>query len=290
MDTCPICTSNQASAKFPFRKYQVYACSNCGFQWLHPQPTAEELSKIYTNEYFLGSEDFDTSEIVKKLKRATAEMYLEQLLVDMASPHQNTSSLLEIGCGMGDFLLAAQARGFQVSGLEVTDYLVEYANKRLGLPGVRKGYIESSNFEKASFDIIAFFDVIEHVQDPIAYMENVKDLLKESGKIYLVTPSLDSWSAKLLGSRWMEYKVEHLSYFNRRSLAHLLEKTGFKKIKFHPNFKMLSLDYINHHFVRFPVRGVSPLVNIVRRLSPGAIAHYPIRIVASGMAVTAEKQ
>ena len=69
----------------------------------------------------------------------------------------------------------------------------------------------------------------------------------------LVTPSLDSWSAKMLGNRWMEYKTEHLFYFNERSLRRLLEAVGFKPVAFRPNTKILSLDYINHHFQRFRV-------------------------------------
>ena len=288
MNICVICNSPEIAKKFPFRHYIVYACGNCQFQWLDPQPTDVELAEIYSNQYFLDEGDAEITELVNKLKRATASLYLDQLVKgDLSSP--SGLSLLEIGCGMGDFLLEAQSKGFKVSGLEVTDHLVEFANRRLGVSSVQKGFIETSNFKDESFDVVAFFDVIEHVRNPLDFMVRVNNLLRKSGKVYIVTPSLDSWSAKLLGKNWMEYKVEHLSYFNKKAITLLLEKTGFHKIRFHSNYKMLNFDYINRHFVRFPVKAISPLMNLARKLTPDKLAYLPVKVIASGMAVIAEK-
>ncbi len=289
MNICPICKQNKVVLAFPFKRYQVYACRNCGFQWLDPQPTDSELSEIYSDQYFLDEGDAKITELVNKIKRATARLYLEQLVKEI-SPSLNHASLLEIGCGMGDFLLEAQSEGFNVSGLEVTDHLVELANRRLGSTSVQKGYLESSRFDKESFDVVANFDVIEHVRNPVDFLMHVNSLLKESGKVYIVTPSLDSFSAKLLGRNWMEYKVEHISYFNQKSISLLLEQAGFQHIKFISNQKILNFDYIHRHFVRFPVKGLSPLVNLARNLIPDKLAYMPIKVVASGMAVIAEKR
>ncbi|SRR5258706_2426066 len=288
MNTCRICNQKNVGVDFSFNQYQIYGCRNCKFRWLNPQPTDEELSEIYSNQYFLDEGAAEITEMVNKLKRATAGLYLEQLIKD-TSTFQLQASLLEIGCGMGDFLLEAQSKGFAVSGLEVTDYLVQLANHRLGFSGVQKGYLESSGFNKESFDVVAFFDVIEHVRDPLDFMARVNGLLRKSGKVYIVTPSLDSWSAKLLGKNWMEYKVEHLSYFSKKSITLLLEQTGFHKIKFHSNYKVLNFDYINRHFVRFPVRAISPLINFARKLTPDKLVYMPLKLVASGIAVIAEK-
>ena len=274
---------------FPFADYAVCICNNCGLHWLSPQPTDAELDKIYSNQYFLDEGAADITEIVNNLKRATAGLYLKQLIADgSASPDK--LSLLEIGCGMGDFLLEAQSMGFKVSGLEVTDHLVEFANQRLAGPHVQKGFIETSNFQNDSFDVVAFFDVIEHVRKPVDFIERVNDLLKKNGQAFIVTPSLDSWSANLLGKNWMEYKVEHLYYFNKKAITILLEKTGFHKIRFHPNYKILNFDYINRHFVRFPVKGVSPILNLARNLTPDKLSYLPVKVIASGMTVIAEKR
>ena len=290
MQTCIICGSDPAfNQTFPFHHYHVCVCQNCRFRWLDPQPTEAELATIYTDHYFLDEGQAEITELVNQLKRATARLYLEQLVQkDVSSPSK--MSLLEIGCGMGDFLLEAQSKGFRVSGLEVTDHLVDFANRRLGVSSIQKGFIETADFQNESFDIIAFFDVIEHVRNPVDFMRRVQSLLKKNGRVFLVTPSLDSWSAKLLGKNWMEYKVEHLSYFNKKSLSLLLEKAGFDHIRFIPNYKILSFDYINRHFVRFPVKGMSPLLKFLRAVTPDKLAYLPIKVVASGMAVIADKQ
>jgi hypothetical protein len=88
----------------------------------------------------------------------------------------------------------------------------------------------------------------------------------------------------------MEFKVEHLSYFNKKSITQLLEKTGFYNVRFYSNYKVLNFDYITRHFVRFPVPGLSPILGLVRKIMPSAAANFPFKIVASGMAVIAEKR
>lgn len=289
MDVCKACAHNEIIEKFIFHNYHVYSCNYCGFSWLNPQPSDLDLSKIYSQHYFLDEGDLELTEIVNKLKRATAELYLKQLEENSRVSNEKLS-LLEIGCGMGDFLLSAQSKGFQVTGLEVTDHLVNLANSRIGSTNVYKGYIEDDLFEGKSFDLITFFDVIEHVRNPFDFLGHVNRLLKKSGKVYIVTPSLDSWSAKFLGKNWMEYKIEHLSYFTKKAMIHLLERIGFHKVKFYPNYKILNLDYINRHFIRFPVKGLSSVVNLIRKLTPNKLAYMPIKIVASGMAVIAEKK
>ncbi len=287
MDTCMICNQNGAVARFSFNRYRVYACVNCGFRWLSPQPTDEELSKIYSEQYFLGEGDAEITNAVNRLKRTTAKLYLQQLETEVLS--SKGLSLLEIGCGMGDFLLEAQLKGFKVSGLEITEHLAQLANQRLGTTCVEKGYIETSTYTQDSFDVISFFDVIEHVHDPLGFMKKVNWLLKKNGKIFIVTPSLDNWSARLLGKHWMEYKVEHLSYFNKIAMKILLEKTGFQNIRFCSNYKILSFDYISRHFARFPVKGLSPLVNFARKIVPDRLADVPLKVNASGMAVIGQK-
>ena len=291
MASCPVCGYQKTVAGPVFQSYRVAICDSCGVQFLDPQPDDDELSKIYSDNYFLGGEDAGSRELVNSMKRSTANIYLEQFLKETKSDkkEERAGSLLEIGCGMGDFLMEAQSKGFHVSGLEVSDYLIQLTNKRLGSNSVEKGVIEASSFQPESFDIIAFFDVIEHVRNPITFMKKVNELLKPSGKIFLVTPSLDSWSARLLGKHWMEYKVEHLFYFNQKSLKLLLEQTGFHNIRFIPNYKILNFDYINRHFVRFPVPGLTPVLGIIRKITPDKLALTPIRFIASGMGVIAEK-
>jgi 2-polyprenyl-3-methyl-5-hydroxy-6-metoxy-1,4-benzoquinol methylase len=197
--------------------------------------------------------------------------------------------LLEIGCGSGDFLIEAQSRGFEVEGLEYSEHAATAANTRLGRQAVRVGSPEEGCLPANRYDVISAFDVIEHLRDPKKSLNHLSAALKPRGLLVIVTPSLNSWSRRLLGRLWMEYKTEHLTYFSRSSLTRLLQATGFDAVQFFPNYKVLSLDYISFHFERFPVPVVGPFVQVFRRILPNKLVHRPTKIVASGITALARK-
>jgi SAM-dependent methyltransferase len=265
----------------------VYRCAGCGLQFLDPQPDDKTLGEIYSAHYFLGDDTRESEARVLALKRGTAAIYLDQLRRELPMA---SAKLLELGCGRGEFLMEAQARGFDVYGVEYSPHATKSANERLGSQRVEAGTIEESSLADDTFDVCVFADVVEHVRDPMRFLAAVRRVLKPGGVVYIVTPSLDSWSARLLGKKWMEYKVEHLSYFGRASITRALEGSGFAEVRVLRNPKVLSLDYIAHHFKRFPVPVWSFMVGCVRALTPAFIAHKQIRVVASGMVAMARKR
>ena len=95
-------------------------------------------------------------------------------------------------------------------------------------------------------------------------MREVHRLLKPGASLFIanVVPSTDSWSARLMRQKWMEFKVEHLTYFDRATIETTLFGSGFRDIVIRPGWKILSFDYIRMHFQRFPVSGVTPLLSI----------------------------
>ena len=268
-------------------RHPLYRCDYCRAEFLYPQPSDEELGEIYSAQYFIGSNSEAGAQRTAALKRATAALYLKRVqpLVEVTNPR-----LLEIGCGSGDFLLEASSHGFAVEGLEYSPHAVETANSRLGKRAVQAGSLESNELSADHYDVAAGFDVIEHVRDPAYALTCLRRSLKPGGLLVLVTPSLDSWSRRLLGRHWMEYKTEHLTYFGQRSLRCLLRRMGFGEIQFYPNDKVLSFDYIQAHFERYPVPFLSPALRILRKLLPDRVAHQPIKIIASGTMVTARKR
>ncbi len=287
MPLCPVC-GELGHTKFAFRRNgdAIYCCHSCGVEFVHPQPSDETLAAIYSENYFLGSEDERAAKRVAELKRATAALYMDAI---MARVKRIQPRLLEIGCGSGDFLMEAQSRGFEVQGLEYSEHATEVANARLSRPGVRAGSLETVQLPANSYDVIVAFDVLEHVRNPTYTLECLHSALTPGGVVAIVTPSLDSWSRRVLGRYWMEYKTEHLVYFGRRSLTRLLEKTGFSEIDFASNYKVLSLDYVRRHFDRFRVPVISSLLRATLTVLPSKLVHRKIRIVASGTMAFATK-
>jgi SAM-dependent methyltransferase len=261
-------------------------CSQCAVEFLHPQPTPEVLNAIYSANYFLGdSEGIAQSEVFRQ-KHRTAEMYVRQILTVTGG---RKGALLEVGCGSGEFLGAALEQGFQVKGIEISEHAAATANSRLGATAVQCGDIESVSLRPAEFDIAVFSDVIEHVRDPHAFMRRVHYCLRPGGIVFVVTPTTDSWSHRVMQNRWMEYKLEHLFYFNRRSISFLFGKHNFSQVKILPNAKALSFDYIRAHFRRFPIPFWSKAVDLIGAVVPYALSRKVFPVVASGMIATARK-
>jgi len=197
--------------------------------------------------------------------------------------------LLEIGCGTGDFLIEAQSRGFEVEGVEYSEHAATEANMRLGHRAVRVGSLEKECLPANKYDVIGAFDVIEHLRNPMESLKCLSASLKHGGLLVIVTPSLDSWSRRLLGRRWMEYKTEHPTYFSEKSLTRLFRSTGFDIVDFSPNCKVLSLDYVSSLFDRYPVPVIGTLVRCLKAVLPGKLVHQPTKVVASGVTACARK-
>jgi 2-polyprenyl-3-methyl-5-hydroxy-6-metoxy-1,4-benzoquinol methylase len=282
MLTCRICTSADIQPQFTLFNYNVMRCAQCTGEFLEPQPTDETLAQIYTADYFFARDHEADRQRHAYLKKATAR----KTLAFLSRPVVPGTTLLDIGCGTGDFLCEAASAGYDVTGVEFSETSAATASSRV--PGrIIHGSIDSAAFDDASFDVVASSDVIEHVRDPLAFSREIRRILRPGGVLLLSTPDLGSWSHRLLGQRWVEYKVEHLFYLNRSSLTLLLRKVGFTSFSYSPNVKVLSAAYVTAHFERFPVPFWTPLTRWVLRLLPTPLRHAPFPIGASGITVMA---
>jgi glycosyltransferase involved in cell wall biosynthesis/ubiquinone/menaquinone biosynthesis C-methylase UbiE len=197
--------------------------------------------------------------------------------------------LLEVGCGEGDFLELAEAAGWNVTGIEYSQAACEQARRRLKSGEVICGELQGAGLDAEQFDLCVISDVLEHVRSPLNFLREIHRVLKPGGTLFVATPSTDSWSARLLKQKWMEFKAEHLTYFDRQTLQTVLFKSGFREVIVQPGWKILSLDYVQKHFERFPVPMVTPAVNFFASLLPKGVRARHRRVVASGIMAFAQK-
>ena len=255
-------------------------CGGCGLTRADPQPSAAALDAIYTAGYFLGDETAEGRSRLRGLKRASARRYLAEI-ARYRGPHGGR--LLEVGCGTGDFLAEARAAGYDVAGVEVSAAAAAEALTAAEGASVTVGELSAAAFPPGTFDVCVLWDVLEHARDPVELLRSVHAVLRPGGVVALATPSLDSWSARLLGRRWMEFKTEHLFYFDRGTLEGTLWRAGFLGLVIAPGWKVLSLDYVARHFERFRVPLVTPLLRAARGLLPSLVRDRPLPVVASGV-------
>lgn len=289
ISACIVCGSRHLHYAFTLEQHRIVRCDDCKFMLINPQPSNDVLSQIYGGDYFVLSSEQEGLDHVAALKKSTADRYLDTLL-PVGIPASGT--MLEIGCGGGDFLSRAAARGLKVTGVEYSPHACATARSKLeDFQGeVIQGEISVLVGQKECFNYIVFCDVLEHVRDPRLFLQTVFELLTPDGTILCVVPSLDSWSAKLLKTNWMEFKLEHLSYFDTSNLRSLLFQEGFSEMRHFPARKTLSIDYIAAHFAKHPVPVWSKVMGLARVVLPTSLLRKPFPITASGIGMIAKKQ
>ncbi|MBE0690926.1 MAG: class I SAM-dependent methyltransferase [Anaerolineae bacterium] len=195
------------------------------------RPEAHELYELYGETYFhndesgtVGYSHYLKDEMNIRKTFAKRLRRLEQFV--------QPGKLLDVGCAAGFFLDEAHKHGWQVQGVDVSDFVVQYAREHFGYD-VRQGSLLEQDFPKGAYDLVTLWDVIEHVPDPKAYVEHVAALLRSGGIVALATPDVDSIPARLTGKRWVGYKLseEHVYYFSQHTLSRMLENAGFEIVR-----------------------------------------------------------
>src|SRR3954463_842805 len=197
----------------------LLACLECGTAQQPTLPSGQplhELSRDMRDDEYLSEEAG---------RRATANR-----LLDLIGGHRPHGRLLDVGCGHGRLLDEARRRGYATVGLELSREAARYARETLDLD-VREWPLEAfgqgtNGDSPGSFDAIVLADVLEHLDDPVAAIDQCAALLRPAGVLCIVTPDPSSATAKLAGSRWWGYLPAHTFLIPRRTLRELISASG----------------------------------------------------------------
>jgi len=221
---CPLCgPSAGAVIRYDFDPYRVVACSSCGLNYLSPRLTQAAILKLYKDEAYYNSnisgQGYDEYLELSGNWVKTFSLRLKQI-----APYKSAGRALDIGCGPGYFLTAAQNLGFDVHGLDPSDYIVEMAQKTWG-DRIQLGLIESANYQPESFDLVVAFDTFEHIYDPKQFLSAIHNVLKPGGVLAITTPNPASTLAKVSGKKWVSFKLpEHVFYWSPETIRKILEE------------------------------------------------------------------
>lgn len=148
--------------------------------------------------------------------------------------------VLEVGCAHGSFLAILQHIGFQVTGMEMSPWVIEYA-KNIFHVDVKRGPIETSNLAMSDkFDVIAMMDVMEHLNDPVETIKSCLDYLADDGILLIQMPCFPSHleSLQVLDGKHPFEKMmlpsEHLYLFSENSATQFFKNLGLTHIQFLP--------------------------------------------------------
>ena len=233
---CAVCSSEDCRQLYEVKDYRIVKCKHCGFVYLdlaHEQ----SLTGIYQEEYFKGTFDSEETFNVSGWDYFDPVHYSEVLLhsrqaLDTIERFLPPGKILDVGCGPGIFLRETLSKGWDPYGFDISDFAVQYAIEKLGLPNVKKMNVKEMNYVDNSFDVITMFHIIEHVPYPRELLERCFKILKNNGIILVETPDISSKRAERAGLEWKYLKIpEHVNYFSLKILVDLLKKIGFTHMK-----------------------------------------------------------
>lgn len=200
----------------------VIHCENCNHRWLR---STESEQKIIEESYSAVYAGFRVDEFFNK----TVTEELEHRISKLSSP---PARLLDVGCGNGEFLYCAQKFGYDCLGIDVSADGVAIAASK-GLNALNVDYLTYEFPHR--YHLITMWDVVEHLQNPNAFIERARQLLEPRGHLVLKVPSFGERNFRVL--RWFPSKSglllgapDHVQYFSRKSMEALLKRSGFSEI------------------------------------------------------------
>ena len=221
---CPLCGPIPGTTlREHFDPFRVVTCNNCGLVFLSPRLTEKAILKLYADEAYYVSEvagqGYDEYLDVRPNWVRTFTRRLGEI-----GKYQQPGKALDIGCGPGFFLEAAQAKGYDVYGLDPSDYIVKVAREKFG-DRIQHGVIETANYSANEFDLVVAFDTFEHIYRPLEWLESIRHILKPGGLIAMTTPDPTSLLARISRRGWVSYKLpEHVFYWSPVTVRRALEK------------------------------------------------------------------
>lgn len=221
---CPLCNKNDEEELFKLDDFQFFndqegenralhrivACTNCGFLFTNPAYTAEGFRVLFEK----AGQSYGCS-------RGRTEEQVEWLTGHV--PH--ATSFLDIGCGSGDFLKALPENSKKI-GLDIDEITIN-KNKKEN-PDI---FFETIDFEtKLSIpktDVITLLHVLEHLSNPVQFLENLYAGVEENTKLFIEVPVIEHEvnisDSNIIGF----FTIQHLSHFSGSSLHAMLQKCGW---------------------------------------------------------------
>lgn len=134
---------------------------------------------------------------------------------------KNKIKILDIGCGTGKNVEVLGQLG-PTSGIDISEEAIRFCKKR-NLKNIYLAGVEKTGFRENYFDLVAMFDVLEHVEEKSSLLESAR-ILKESGYLLVTVPAY-MW----LWSKWDDV-LHHKRRYTKSNLMKVLKENGFKVV------------------------------------------------------------
>jgi 2-polyprenyl-3-methyl-5-hydroxy-6-metoxy-1,4-benzoquinol methylase len=234
---CPLCKSgnilnhqlviDHAVSK---KEFTLCRCGDCTLLFTNPRPTEEEIGPYYDFKEYYSHEDqvrSFTQWLYQKIRKSSIKRKVS--LIDSLV---KSGSLLDYGCGTGEFLQEAKRQDWNVRGIEPSDKARTQAITKL--PTEILGNLDELP-ELETYDVITLFHVLEHIHSLRKTVKKLVNHLKSNSYMIIAVPNPESEDAKHYGSDWAGYDVpRHLYHFSQKSMRTFQEQFGLELVRVEP--------------------------------------------------------
>lgn len=260
----------------------VYRCSECGLVFLGGSIDDCEILEAYTkaeDRDYVSQASYRVHSFKKSVRRLNR--YFKRTGLSKTIPR-----VLDVGAAAGFFVKAASDLGWDAQGIEPNEWLRQWGAQNLKV-SLHAGTLESAlTAFPRKFDLLTFWDVLEHLPDPRRALRNANSILEDGGFLVINYPDISSAFAKLSGSKWWFLHSAHLFYFTPGTMGRYLRDQGFEIVKIDLHFQTLSLDYLLVRAQVYTPRAAKVIRRVIARAGLGGIS---IPYYASQKCVLARK-
>jgi SAM-dependent methyltransferase len=258
-------------------------CVSCGHVFLDCIPSQIELDEAYSCIVNNKRSAPTSRKAINLVINKVFGVFENQSNKINAVPASVSGRLLDIGCGSAEKLKEYYKRGIEIYGVDTNSEEIKIAKKTLPDGIFFNTTLEQCRFEENLFDVIRMDNVLEHVPDPLATLNEAQRILKTGGIFVIYIPRGDSLLFSILkkyhSNSWIPF---HLNLFSRSSIKKIFEKAGIKTQKINSLQPLSWIGLSAKQFLYRPVYGMKlgtisrlilcffyPLSFILRRFGVG---------------------
>lgn len=267
---CPLCSKESGEVVFVKNGFDHLHCS-CGMIYVADVLKDEYLNMVYADEAY--AEETHNSFRTEPRRSFISAIYEEGMAL-IKTCRAEPGRLLDVGCSSGLFMEFAQEQGYKASGIEPSQYAVEYAQKN-GLDA-HQGYFKKGSVQSDSYDLVTLWDVLEHCDKPSEILNDINDALEPGGIIFLQVPNVMGLAPRIMRKDCNMFTgFGHINLFGPETLTNILKQCGYTDIRLQSVISEISVitnylayydPYLGPSMERKSILGLIDLTDIQKNL------------------------
>ncbi|CAN5446631.1 hypothetical protein BH10ACT3_BH10ACT3_14920 [soil metagenome] len=208
----------------PAHRFEFSHCEACGYTQIDTPRT--DFADLYDEAYYAGAGADPMTDYRAELSddrsiRRYEWAALSQIVAEL-NGGDPTTTWLDMGCGLGGSVRYARAH----TRLEAFGFDEGFAGDTLAAEGVAHLTKDDLATSQGRFDVITAIDVIEHVMDPVEFLEQIRDLLRPGGTLFLTTGNAEPYRDRVTTWSYSSVPEVHIGFFEPRTLRLAYERAG----------------------------------------------------------------